>query len=255
MKNFITVAKYTFLEIYRSRLMVSLFFLGIGLLLICYIASEFGYGAAGKISLDVGLGFMSISNLIISIFIGSTLMGKEIEQRTLYMVLSKPISRASFLLGKLLGLSSVLLINSVFLGLLSVGLYKVFGGEINGLFGWTFYFSFLEAICVLLFSVLFSLITNTTLTVIYSLIVFIVGHALNETSKIIFTKINPVIDQAVNLLFVFIPNLYRLNLKEYIVYKQELPLTYLLNTQSYIAFYLLALIGILVLVFNKKNLD
>ena len=103
MKNFITVVQYTFLEIYRSRIVFGLIILGLGVLLLSYVASEFGYGAAGKISLDVGLGFMSISNLIISIFIGSTLMGKEIEQKTLYMILSKPIGRTAFLMGKLVG--------------------------------------------------------------------------------------------------------------------------------------------------------
>ena len=78
MKNIITVTKFTFLEVYRSRLMISLVFLALGLVLVTFVASEFAYGAPAKVALDVGLGIMSISNLIISIFIGSTLLNKEI---------------------------------------------------------------------------------------------------------------------------------------------------------------------------------
>lgn len=255
MNNLLNVAKYTFLEVYRSKLMISLIFLALGLILVSYIASEFAYGAPGKVSLDVGLGFMSISNLIIAIFIGSTLLSREIEQRTLYMIISRPISRASFLMGKILGLSSFLLINTCILGALSVILFMLHGGGFERLFIWTIYFSFIEAFVVLVFSVLFSLITNTTLSVIFSMCTFIVGHALNETSKLIFTKVSPFFTKIVDISFIFIPNFYRLNLKDYVLYNQSISQAYLIQTQFYILLYLTALILLIILIFKNKNLD
>lgn len=255
MKNLINVAKYTFLEVYRSKLMISLVFLAFGLVLVSYIASEFAYGAPGKVSLDIGLGFMSLSNLIIAIFIGSTLLSREIEQRTLYMIISRPISRPSFLMGKILGLSSFLLINTFILGSLSIILFILHGGNFEKLFIWTIYFSFIEALVVLIFAVLFSLITNTTLSVVFSICIFIVGHALNETSKLIFTKISPFFTKIVEISFVFVPNFYRLNLKDYVLYNQQISQTYLMQTQLYIVFYLIALLFLITLIFKNKNLD
>ncbi|MDO9181767.1 MAG: ABC transporter permease subunit, partial [Bacteriovorax sp.] len=123
------VAKYTFIEVYRSKVMLSIVFIAIGLVFISYVASEFAYGAPAKVALDFGFGLTSISNLIMSIFIGSTLLSKEIENRTLYMILSRPISRTSFMLGKVIGLSSVLIINTLILSLLSVGIYCFLGGH------------------------------------------------------------------------------------------------------------------------------
>jgi ABC-type transport system involved in multi-copper enzyme maturation permease subunit len=255
MKKTLVVAKYTFLEVYRSKVMMSLVFLSLGLIIITYVASEFAYGAPAKVALDFGLGVMTISNLVMAIFIGATLLLKEIEQKTLYMILSRPIHRAEFLIGKILGLSTVLLINTVVLSLLTLGIYNYLDGSVDSLFYWSVFFSFMEALLVLLFAVLFSLLTNTALSVIYTLGIFITGHALNETSKTFFAKSNIVFNQILDLCYIFIPNLYKLNLKDFIIYKQKIEFSYLINTTFYAMFYVLALLFFVSFVFKKKNLD
>ena len=255
MKNITTIARFTFIEVYRSKIMISLAILGFALIVLCYVASEFAYGAPAKIALDVGLGILSLSNVIIAVLIGATLLTREIEQKTLYMVLSKPISRAAFLFGKILGLSTILIINSIVLGSLSMILYKIYGGEFQQLVIWAIYFSFLEAFTLLLFAVLFSLMTNTTLSVIYSIGIFIVGHALNETSKLLFTKISVLFSTIVKICFVVIPNFYRLNLKDFVIYQQTVSTHYLVTTHLYLALYLTALLTALYYVFSVKNLD
>ncbi len=255
MKSLFTVSKYTILEVYRSKLMVSLLFIAFGLILISYVASEFAYGAPGKVSLDVGIGVLGISNLIIAIFIGSTLLSKEIEQRTLYMIISRPISRSSFLVGKILGLSTVLFLNSLILGILSVVLYLFHGGDYQPLFYWCIQFLFIESFVILLFAVLFSLITNTTLSVLYSIMIFIAGHAINETSKILFAKISTLFSTILEVSFFILPNLYKLNLKDYLLYQQSISFNYLLTTQLYFAVYITSLLALIILIFRNKNLD
>ncbi|MBC7429266.1 MAG: ABC transporter permease subunit [Bacteriovorax sp.] len=255
MRNILIVTKFTFLEVYRSRLMISLVFLALSLVVITFVASEFTYGASAKISLDIGLGIMSISNLIIAIFIGATLLSKEIEQKTLYMILSRPISRGSFLTGKILGLSSVLLLNSIVLGLVSFFLFVKNGGVIENLFWWTLYFSFLEAFTVLIFAVFFSLLTNTTLSVVYTIGIFIVGHALNETARTFLLRVSELLKIVLNICFFIVPNFYRLNLKDFLIYQQDISWNYILATQLYIYLYLIALLALVVLIFKNKNLD
>lgn len=253
--KFLTVAKFTFLEVYRSKLMFGLFFLALGLLVTTYVASEFAYGAAAKVAMDVGLGIMSLSNLAIAIFIGSTLLSKEIEQRTLYMVLSRPISRVSFLLGKIAGLSTVLLLNSIILGVLSIGLFLQQGGSYQPLFLWTLIFAFFEALIVMIFAIFFSLITSMTLSVICTFAIYVTGHALNETSKIIFLKMNSVFKIIVDFCYFFIPNLYKLNLKDFLLYQQVLDIKYLLTTQLYAVMYLTGILCAVAVIFKNKNLD
>lgn len=255
MKTIFTVSKFTFLEVYRSRLMMSLVFLAVGLIVISYVASEFAYGAPAKVALDVGLGIMSISNLIIAIFIGATLLSKEIDQRTLYMIISRPLSRSSFIVGKIIGLSSVLLINSLALGGVSFFLFVQYGGSFQNLFIWTIYFSFLEALTVLLFAVFFSLITNTTLSVIYTIGIFVIGHAISTTSKLFFTKVSPFFSHVLDFSLWVVPGFYRLNLKDYLLYQQNISNQYLQATHLYIFLYLIALLVAIITIFKNKNLD
>jgi ABC-type transport system involved in multi-copper enzyme maturation permease subunit len=255
MKNIFTVAKYTFIEVYRSKVMMSIPFLALGLLVITYIASEFAYGAPAKTALDFGLGIMAISNLGIAIFIGSTLLMKEVEQRTLYMILSKPLSRSSFLTGKIIGLSSVLLANTMVLSILSFAIFFFLGGKVDNLFFWASCFSFLEAFIILLIAVLFSLITNTSMSVIYSIILVIVGHSLNETSKLLFAKMNPFFNYAVKFGNILLPNLYKLNLKDFVLYQQSVPFDYLLKVLLYFFCYTAALVIFVNYIFKNKNLD
>lgn len=255
MKQFLSVTKYTVIEVYRSRIMMSLFFLSLVVLTLSYVASEFGYGAPGKVALDVGIGLMSLSNVVIAILLGATLIGKEIEQKTLYMVLSKPVSRDAFLLGKIFGLSTVLLINTILLGALSCFIYKFFEGELSSLMIWVLIFSFLEAFLVLFFSVLFSLVTNTTLAVIYTLVVYVVGHALNETLKMFMVKSSAFLSFVLETAYFIIPNFYRLNLKDHLIYEQTISASYYGPTLLYVSLYLLAIMGCVIVIFRHKNLD
>ena len=211
MKKTLIVAKYTFIEVYRSKVMLSILFIALGVLGISFVASEFAYGAPDKIALDFGYGLMSISNLIIAVFIGSTLLSKEIENRTLYMILSRPISRSSFMVGKVIGLSSVLFVNTAILGLVSVGIYNFLGSGANNLMIWAAWFSFVEAFIILLFSVLFSLVTSNVLAVIYTIILWAVGHTLNETSKSIFAKVNIFFITILKIFSSIIPDLEKVN--------------------------------------------
>jgi hypothetical protein len=159
------------------------------------------------------------------------------------------------LFGKILGLSTVLLINSVVLGALSVFLFINYGGEYQELFAWAIYFSFLEAFTVLVFAVFFSLLTNTTLSVVFTMTVFVAGHAINETSKLLFVKFSDSLGMAIKVIFFVLPNFYRLNLKDYLLYQQTIASEYLWMTQLYIAFYLLALVSAVLFIFKNKNLD
>jgi ABC-2 type transport system permease protein len=255
MKKTFIVAKYTFIEVYRSKVMFSILFIAMGLVVISYVASEFAFGAPAKVALDFGFGLTSISNLIMAIFIGSTLLSKEIENRTLYMILSRPISRTSFMLGKVIGLSSVLVINTVLLSLVSVGIYYYLGGTLNSLMFWASWFSFIEAFIIMLFSILFSLITSNALAIIYTIIAWVVGHSLSATSKIMFAKSSTFFTYTLKAVSGLIPDLEKINLKDLLIYEQSVSSTYLLKTQSYAFFYIAALLLIISFLFKNKNLD
>ena len=255
MKKTLIVAKYTFVEVYRSKVMLSILFIALGLVLVSYVASEFAYGAPAKVALDFGFGLTSISNLIMAIFIGSTLLSKEIENRTLYMILSRPLSRTSFMLGKVMGLSSVLAINTIMLSLVSVGIYYFLGGKPSSLMLWTAWFSLVEAFIIMLFAILFSLITSNALAIIYTITAWIVGHSLSATSKLFFAKTNLFFNFILQAISGLIPDLEKINLKDLLLYEQTISTSYLLKAQTYVSIYIVALLLIISFLFKNKNLD
>ena len=250
-----SIAYYTFKEIYKSKILLNVFFLGLGLVLVTYVAFSFTYGDAGRVALDFGMGALSLSSVGIDIFIGVGLLSKEIESRTVYMIISRPVPRFYFILGKIIGLSGILLLNILLLACLTLSLYFFTGGEFYSLIAWTFIMIGFEALIVLLVVSAFSLVTTSTLSVLLTLMVYIAGHAVNEAKFTLFAKNSSFLMKTLEGYHFILPAFYKLNIKDFLIYNKELPLEYLLFCVLYGLIYSLFLTFLIIFIFEKKNLD
>ncbi len=255
LKKSAIIAKYTFLDIFNSKIIYNVLLLGIGLIIICFIASEFTYGVVDRVALDFGLGTLSISTIGIAIFLGVSLISKEIEQRTLYMMLSRPISRFSFLIGKLAGMSLILALNMAILTIMTLSVYLFAGGDLNFVIFAAILFIYFESLLILLVVVFFSLITNSILSIIYSIALLIGGHLVSETTVFRFTQDHPVIYYILKIYTWIFPHFSKLNFKNYVIYNQSLPLSVYLYPLLYVLIYGLFLIALIGFIFNNKELD
>jgi ABC-type transport system involved in multi-copper enzyme maturation permease subunit len=116
----LAVASNTLRETIRERVLYNLVFFAIVMTLSGLLLSELSIRQEGKIIKDAGLAAMEVFGTLIAIFIGVGLVAKEIERRSLYPLLAKPLSRDEFFLGKFLGLVSTLAVN---LAVMTAGLY------------------------------------------------------------------------------------------------------------------------------------
>ena len=107
----IAIARNAFREAVRDRVLYNLILFALLLIGSAIFLGELSAGQEAKIIVDLGLSAMLLFGAFIAIFVGVGLVYKEIERRTLYAILSKPVSRGQFLLGKYLGLSLTLLVN------------------------------------------------------------------------------------------------------------------------------------------------
>ncbi|PIK14475.1 ABC transporter permease subunit [Halobacteriovorax sp. JY17] len=254
MKSF-TIAKYTFSEFLQSKILYNVFFLSLGLFVLTYVASEFTYGVPNKIALDFGFGAASISTLLISIFLGANLIVREVENRTLYMILSRPISRAEFIVGKTLGLVGIVFLNTVILGSVSLSLYFLMGGAWSYLIPFVFFFIVLEAIIVLLVVILFSLVTSTVLAVVNTLVIYISSYAIYEVSHTTFVENNILFKKVLSVGSYILPGLSNFNIKDYVLYEKIIALPNLGYGILYGLSYIMFLLLLCVTIFNQKNLD
>lgn len=249
------IAKTTFKDIWKSKILLNVFFIGLAMMVVTYVATEFTFGVPERVALDFGLGMLSLSSISISLFLGVGLLSKEIDSRTVYMVISRPVPRYSFILGKIFGLMGIQIVNVLLLSAMTVTATVLLGGAISKILIWAIVFTLLESLMLLLVVVLISLLANTVLSVLLSIVLLLLGHIIRETQQISFVAENEILVKILDFYHFILPAFYKLNLKSDVIYKSDLPNSYILFTGSYGVFYSLFLLLMIVYVFNKKNLD
>ncbi|RPH58491.1 MAG: hypothetical protein EHM89_12280, partial [Acidobacteria bacterium] len=105
------IAINVFKESVRDKVLYNLVFFAVLLIGTSYLIGQLTAGQDIKIIKDLGLAATSVFGLFIAVFIGIGLVSKEVERRSIYALLSKPIRRHEFIVGKYLGLVLTLLIN------------------------------------------------------------------------------------------------------------------------------------------------
>ncbi len=122
MRAILLVARHVFTDSVRDRVLYAFVAFAVVLIAVAYLIAQLTAGQDVKIIKDLGLAAISIVGLFIAIFIGIGLVWKEIERRSLYAVLAKPVQRHQFVLGKYLGLLLTLVVN---VGLMTIAYYGV----------------------------------------------------------------------------------------------------------------------------------
>ena len=250
-----TIAYYTAKEVIKSRILYNVLLLGISLLVVTYVAFSFTYGEASRVALDFGLGMLSISSVGIAIFIGVGLLSKEIENRTVYMIVSRPAPRYTFILGKILGLTCVLVLNILLLAALTLACYLTLGGELYPIISYAILFTIFESILVLLVVSLVSLVMSPTMSVLITIVIYISGHAIGEAKMTQFANHFPSLMKLLDFYQFVLPAFTKLNIKDYVLYKQTIGFDYIFSTLSYSVIYSMFLVLLSIIVFEKKNLD
>jgi ABC-type transport system involved in multi-copper enzyme maturation permease subunit len=253
MKNLFLISRQTFMEIYQSKILMNVLFMGVLLWVVTFVAAEFSYGVADKIALDVGLGCLYLSLIGVAIFMGANLINDEIENRTLYMIICRPVSRSSFFVGKMLGLSGILLVNTMALSVFIFGLYYFLGGSYHYLIPWSLFFIYLEAVLILFCVVFFSLISNTALTVLITLVVLVAGHGIEGVKSTSFYSAREWVRVFVDNYSYYMPNLEKFNIKSFVLYDSLLDSAYLFSSLSYSIIWIALFLVLSLLVISRKD--
>lgn len=217
------VARNVFLEVIRDRVLYLIALYAGVMAAAALLLPQVALGAQDKILLDLGLAGIHGLGLMVAIFVGTGLINKEIEKRTVLVLIAKPISRGEFILGKHLGLAAVL---GVLLMLLSL-IYLFFLGFGGIDLPWPSLllavgFTFVELALLTAVAMLFGAFTSSLLATLMTFGVYLMGHlsadilAAGELSE------NPGIQRFTTSLYLVLPDLERFNLRNQAVYGMEL---------------------------------
>jgi ABC-type transport system involved in multi-copper enzyme maturation permease subunit len=242
-------------QLLKSKMLWNVALLGAFIAVCSYVASEFTFGVPVRVAIDLGLGSLSLSSYSIALLIGIGLIRKEEDSRTIYLIISRPVSRTTFLTGKVSGLILFLILNLALLCSLTLGVLLALGGEIDSLVLTAMAFSMLEAILLLCVVVLLSLMVNQAIALMVSLILLIAGHAIGEVATSSFVISRPWIRPVIDFYHFVLPGFYHFNLKDFVLYRKQIPLQQIILVLAYGTCYSVGLITASAWVLNRKNLD
>jgi ABC-type transport system involved in multi-copper enzyme maturation permease subunit len=178
-KRIASIARNTFREAVRDRVLYNLVLFVLLLTGAAVFIGELSGGQERKIIVDLGLSAMLLFGVFIAIFVGVGLVYKEIEKRTVYVIFAKPVGRGEFLVGKYLGLCLTLLVNVMVMGTgVSLALFYVSRGwDPLALSIWpAILLIYVELMILTGIALLFSCFSSPALSALLTFFVFIIGH-------------------------------------------------------------------------------
>jgi len=251
-----TIAKNVFQEMVRDRILYIIGFYTFTLAIAFRLLPEFAATTEDKMFLDFGLGTMSIVNLIVAVFVGTGVINKEIDKRTILVLIAKPVSRSEIITGKFLGLSAVLavvvaamtVIYLVFLQIANIpySLVSIFIAAI---------FLILQLSLITAVAITFGVFTSSLLGVTLTLAVYLMGNITPDLVNLGRLTNSAFIQSMTQGLYLILPDLTRLNLKNDAVYGLlALPdATTLITNVLYGLFYIVLLLAIANFIFAQRE--
>ena len=173
----LAIAKNAFREAVRDRILYNLILFVLLITASAIFLGELTDGQEARVIVNLGLGTMLVFGAFISIFVGVSLVWKEIEKRTVYSVFSKPVGRGEFIIGKYLGLCLTLLVNVGVMGTgVTLALFYVGGGQFVAALWAAVLLIFLELTILTGVAIMFSSFSSPALSALLTFFVFVIGH-------------------------------------------------------------------------------
>lgn len=166
----LVIARNTFREATRDRLLAGVFVAGLAGIAVTQVLSPLALGESRRLTVDLGLSGIALLGLLIVLLVGTSLVAKEVERRTIYNLLSRPLPRPVYLVGKWAGLTAALWIVAAGLGLALWGVLAIRGDGAHGpAVMQALYFTGLELAVITAIAVLFSALSTPVLSALYTL--------------------------------------------------------------------------------------
>ncbi|MDZ4662505.1 MAG: ABC transporter permease [Pseudomonadota bacterium] len=247
------IGKNTFREIIRDRILYGLLVFALILIGLSLAMGQLSFTEQARISVDFGFAAMNLSAIIIAIFVGSNLVTKEIEQRTVYTLLVRPLSRSQFLLGKVLGLAFVNIVVLLGLSIVLTAILFSIGQP------WDMDCTFVvlgvlcESLVVLSVTLLFGAYSKPMLAVAFSIGVFLVGRSMDsldffaqKSESAFFIGFNYVLQRS-------LPNLSKFSWGNYPLIEDKVPLQPFLMSVIYGMGWMGVCITLTALILRKRD--
>lgn len=251
------VAINTFREAVRDRVLYNLIFFALVMIGAAVLVGQISIGIDRLVIINLGLSSISVFGLIMAIFIGVGLVYKEIEKRTLYSLLSKPVRRWEFLAGKYAGLLLTLAVNTALMTLgLAIALLYIGGkfqrSDLSILIA--VYFILLELALVTAIALFFSCFSSPMLSTLFTLGIYVAGTFASDIRELGHLSKSPVLETATKVIYYLLPNFHNFNAIAGAAYGDVIPSSLIWQNTLYAALYVTVVLLAAAAAFSGRNL-
>ncbi|MGA9770858.1 MAG: ABC transporter permease [Blastocatellia bacterium] len=250
------IALNTFRESVRDRVLYNLILFVLLLVCASVFISELSINQETKFIATLGLSSMLVFGALIAIFIGVGLVYKEIDKRTIYNLLSKPVHRHEFIIGKYFGLCVTLLVNSAVMTLgtelalvyVNHGLVPLQLSVLSAA-----YLIYLELALLVAVALMFSTFSTPMLAALYTFAVYVIGHFSADLKLAAELSESIVVRGLLTVLYYIVPNLSNFGFITEASHGQVVPLRMAVSATVYAIVYISILLSASVLIFQRRN--
>jgi ABC-type transport system involved in multi-copper enzyme maturation permease subunit len=250
------IARNTFREAVRDRVLYNLIAFTLLLSGAAIFVGQISIEIERLVVVNLGLTAVSLFGVVIAIFIGIGLVSKEIEKRTLYTVLSRPVRRWEFIVGKFFGLAGTLVVNTFFMGIGVFGALLYVAHKFSkpdALILVALYFIILEFLIICSLALLFSSFSSPLLSAVFAFSLFVIGSFADDLRG--FARLTHGFTRwfATGAAYL-VPNFSTLNVISSVAHQQPLSAQLILQNSLYALFYSAMALSGAVLIFERRNL-
>jgi Cu-processing system permease protein len=254
MKPIVAIAINTFKESVRNKILYNILILAIGLIVFAVSIADWSVFERVQVMEDMGLATMSITGLLMAVFIGVGLLGREIATKTVYMIISQPVSRSQFIIGKFFGLLGVLLANFTLMSIMLWIVILYLGGKPDPSLLSAVLLTWMELAVLVAAAIFFSSWSTPILSAIFTLGFFVAGHLNDLISVELVRSKQPALEVFLRLIYYLLPNLEHFNIRTAVVYGLPLPAGYVAWAFAYGLLYMAFLLILSCVAFRKRDL-
>jgi Cu-processing system permease protein len=249
-----SVALNTYRESVREKLLYLVIIYALALIVSVFILSPLSVGAAkGKIVTDVGLAGISILGILTAIIVGSNLVHKEVDKKAVLMVLTRPVSRAGYLIGKFAGVTLSLLSLVGIMTAVLVLMMLVGSAPLTPAVFMAIGLSLIEIGLIISVMIFFSTFTTPLLTSFFTICIFVMG-TLSGDLRLFAQKFGgKMVNYVMDVLYFTLPNLKVFNLRHEAVHGLRYSSVEVLLPAAYGIVYTAAMLYFAWLVFRRRE--
>ncbi len=250
------IAFNTFREAVRDRVLYNLVVFALLIVGSALIFGQISIGVERLVLVNLGLTAISLFGIVIAIFIGIGLVSKEIDKKTLYTVLARPVRRWEFIVGKFAGLTGTLTVNAAFMaiGFFAALLYLTHRFQVADAYLLVaLYFIVLEFVLITALALLFSTFSSPLLSAVFAFALFVIGTFAEDLRG--FAAISHGLTKTfAQALAWLVPNFAAFNVVSQVAHAQPVSGKLILFNTIYAVLYAAVCISASVLIFERRNL-